>query len=170
VGVLIVRAELSVAEQALRKRVRESAWFERNALDFRTPFAQADVEGRGRLSLSQFQQVGVTGGAAMDTRPLLLMFQFQLSLLVQLLMVTVGDEWCWPRASMRCGLAMMLRGTAVQAVARLGVAMSVQELTNLSGRLDSNGDGSIDYYEFAKLIDFDAAEMYGPLCIADRGC
>jgi hypothetical protein len=94
-------SELSVAELALRKRVRESAWFDNNYLDFRAPFAAADVSGSGRLSIPQFQE----------------------------------------------------------AVARLGVAMSPQELSNLARRLDANADGTIDYYEFAKLVDLDPSEL-----------
>lgn len=95
-------AELSVAEMALRKRVRESAWFDHHHLDFRLPFAAADIHGHGRLSMPEFQE----------------------------------------------------------AVARLGVPMSPQELSNLARRLDTNADGTIDYYEFAKLIDLDPSELY----------
>lgn len=98
----MLSAELSVAELALRKRVRESAWFDHHHLDFRLPFAAADVHGHGRLSVPEFQD----------------------------------------------------------AVARLGVAMSPQELNNLARRLDTNADGTIDYYEFAKLIDLDPSELY----------
>ena len=94
--------ELSVAELALRKRVRESAWFDGNYLDFRAPFAAADRDGKGRLTVAQFQE----------------------------------------------------------AIARLGVAMSPQELNNLARRLDTNADGTIDYYEFAKLVDLDPSELY----------
>lgn len=97
-----VLVELSVAELALRKRVRESAWFDHHHLDFRLPFAAADIHGHGRLSVPEFQD----------------------------------------------------------AVARLGVAMSPQELSNLARRLDTNADGTIDYYEFAKLIDLDPSELY----------
>ncbi len=107
-------AELSVAEMALRKRVRESAWFDNNYLDFRAPFAAADREGNGRLSVQQFQE----------------------------------------------------------AIARLGVAMSPQELHNLARRLDSNADGTIDYYEFAKLVDLDPSELYvriSPAVVLDAG-
>jgi hypothetical protein len=48
---------LSVAELALRKRIRESAWFGDNFLHFREPFAAADVHNRGRLTLQDFQDV-----------------------------------------------------------------------------------------------------------------
>lgn len=51
--------ELSAAELALRKRIRESAWFGDNYLDFRAPFAAADVRGHGRLTLQEFQDVRV---------------------------------------------------------------------------------------------------------------
>ena len=96
-----VPAELSSAEQLLRMRVRESAWFTNNYLDFRAPFAAADVSGRGRLTPQQFHE----------------------------------------------------------AVSRLGVPMSLAEVNSLMSRLDTNFDGTIDYYEFAKLIDLDPAEV-----------
>jgi hypothetical protein len=53
--------ELSAAELALRKRIRESAWFGDNYLDFRAPFAAADVRGHGRLTLQEFQDVCARG-------------------------------------------------------------------------------------------------------------
>ena len=46
-----------------------------------------------------------------------------------------------------------------QAVGRLGVPMSSQELGAIARRLDADNDGTIDYYEFSKLIDLDPSEM-----------
>jgi hypothetical protein len=55
-----------VAELALRKRVRESAWLESDHLDFRAPFAEADVHRRGRLTLPEFQDAVARLGVAMS--------------------------------------------------------------------------------------------------------
>jgi hypothetical protein len=50
-------------------------------------------------------------------------------------------------------------GEPQQAVGRLGVPMSQQELSAITRRIDKNGDGTLDYYEFSKLIDLDPAEL-----------
>jgi hypothetical protein len=36
---------------------------------------------------------------------------------------------------------------------------ALQELTSLARRLDTNADGTLDYYEFAKLIELDPSEL-----------
>lgn len=127
--------ELSAAEMALRKRVRESAWFGDNYLDFRAPFAAADVLGHGKLTLHEFQDVSVRDeGARGHCRR--------------------GRLLCY-------GLSPLsgLCASCAQAVGRLGVPMSKQELTAIARRLDGDGDGTIDYYEFSKLIDLDPFEL-----------
>lgn len=48
---------------------------------------------------------------------------------------------------------------AWQAIGRLGVPMSQQELTAIARRIDVDGDGTLNYYEFSKLIDLDPWEM-----------
>lgn len=51
-------------------------------------------------------------------------------------------------------------GGGVQAVTRLGVPISPQELAAVIKRLDKNGDGALVYSEFTKMIELDPAEMY----------
>jgi Ca2+-binding EF-hand superfamily protein len=53
----------------------------------------------------------------------------------------------------------------MQAVGRLGVPMSQQELVAIAKRLDVNADGQIDYYEFSKLIDLEQTEMCVYICV-----
>lgn len=60
-----------------------------------------------------------------------------------------------------------------QAVGRLGVPMSQQELVAIAKRLDVNADGLIDYYEFSKLIDLETTEMYAivfGVCLCSHVC
>eukprot|EP00947_MAST-08B_sp_MAST-8B-sp1_P001644 g1644.t1 len=132
-------ANLSDEERIMRQRVREAA-FARGGLAER--FDDRDLRRAFHLD-------AVAGGGGADGTGVALA-----SILTGVPMAANFDRF-----------GIMTPAAFQQALDFLGATLGATELASLVSRFDPNGDGTVDYREFAAFADFSAAEIRS---LADR--